>query len=132
VLGASGVVLLLVAAGCGEYEKEYSISVEDRRGAGNMLEGVVIEGEGFSPNGTVLVTYVLSATGGNTQPYVEENVQADGNGEFRLEKQPVPCPQPADYRSGSFTLIVARDMTSGIAGSQTLEAGEQPDCTGSG
>jgi hypothetical protein len=132
VLGASGVALLLVAAGCGEYEKEYTISVEDRRGESGMLEGVVIDGEGFSPNGTVMVTYVLSVTGGNAQPYVEENVQADGNGEFRVEKQPLPCPQPADYRSGSWTLIVARDMTSGISGSQTLEPGGQPDCTGSG
>jgi hypothetical protein len=132
VLGASGVALFLVAAGCGDYDKEYHITVDDRRGAGNMLEGVVIEGEGFSPNGSVLVTFVLSATGGNTQPYVEETIQADANGEFRLEKQPLTCPQPADYRSGSWTLIVARDQTSGISGSQTLEPGEQPDCTGGG
>ena len=132
MLGASGVALLLVAAGCSEYEKEYHITVDDRRGAGNMLEGVVVEGEGFSPNGTVLVTFVLTTTGGSDQPYVEENVQADGNGEFRLEKQPIPCPQPADYQSGSWTLIVARDQTSGISGSQTLEAGQTPDCTGGG
>ena len=97
-----------------------------------MLEGVVIEGEGFTPNGTVMVTYVLTVTGGNTQPYVEENVQADGNGEFRLEKQPIPCPQPADYERVSWTLIVARDMTSGISVSQTLEPGQTPDCTGGG
>lgn len=132
MLGASGVALLLVAAGCGEYEKEYHITVDERRGASGMLEGVVVEGEGFSPNGTVLITYVLSATGGSDQPYVEENIQADGNGEFRLEKQPLPCPQPADYQSGSWILIVARDMTSGISGSQTLEPGGQPDCTGGG
>ncbi len=132
VLGASGIALLLVAAGCGDYEKEYSISVDESRGGGGMLEGVVVEGEGFSPNGTVLVTFVLSATGGNTRPYIEENVQADGNGEFRLERRPLSCPQPADYQSGSWTLVVARDMTSGISGSQTLEPGEQPDCTGGG
>ncbi len=132
MLGASGVALLLVAAGCGDYDKEYSISVEDRRGSNGMLEGVVVEGEGFSPNGTVQLTYVLSATGGNTRPYLEENVQADGNGSFRVEKQPIPCPQPADYRNGSWTLIVARDMNSGISGSQALEPGGQPDCSGGG
>ncbi len=124
--------LLLVAAGCGQYDREYHISLDETRGAGGVLEALVIDGEGFSPNGTVLITYVLTATGGNTRPYVEEEIQADGNGEFRHERRPVPCPQPADYRSGSFTLIVARDMNSGISGSRTLDPGQQPDCTGGG
>ncbi len=132
VLGASSIALLLVAAGCGEYVKEYDISLDERRGSGNKLEGLVVEGQNFSPNGTVLVTLVLSATGGNTRPYLEREVQADGNGDFRLELQPVPCPQPPDYERGSFTLVVARDMTEGISGSKTLEPGQQPDCTGGG
>ncbi len=132
VLGASGVALLLVTAGCSDYDKEYDISVDDSRGAGDVLEGVVVEGKGFTPNAGVLVTFVLSASGGNSQPYVEEQVQADGNGEFRLERRPLNCPQPADYRNGSWTLVVARDMTSGISGSKRLETGEQPDCRGEG
>ena len=130
MLGASGVALLLAAAGCSDYAKEYDITLDDSRGAGGVLEGVVVEGEGFSPNSTVLVTFVMSATGGVAQPYVEEQVQADGNGEFRLERRPLNCPQPPDYRSGSWTLVTARDMTSGISGSERLEAGEQPDCRG--
>ena len=132
VLAFSSIALLLVAAGCSEYEKEYDVTLEERRGAGGMLEGVVVEGQNFSPNGTVLVTAVMAATGGPDRPYVEREVQADGNGDFRLELVPVPCPEPADYQSGSFTLIVARDMTSGISGSETLEPGAEPDCTGGG
>ena len=130
VLGASGIALLLVATGCSDYEKEYDISVDDSRGAGGVLEGVVVEGQGFSPNATVLVTFVLSTTGGVAPPYVAEPVQADGNGEFRLERRPLNCPQPPDYRSGSWTLITARDMTSGISGSERLETGQEPDCRG--
>lgn len=131
MLAASGLAVVLVAAGCSDYDKEYSISVDDRRGAGDTLEGVVVEGKGFSPNSNVLVTFVLSATGGNTRPYIEETVQADAEGTFRLERQPIPCPQPPDYRAGSWTLVVARDEASGISGSQAIEPGDQPDCTGS-
>lgn len=132
LLRGSAIALLVVAAGCSEYEKEYHISVEDTRGAGGVLEGVTVEGEGFTPNGTVLVTFVLSATGGNDRPYIEEEIQADGNGEFLLEKGSLQCPQPADYERGSWTLVVARDMTSGISGSASLEPGQEPDCRGGG
>ena len=132
LLGACGVALLLATAACSDYDKEYDITVDDTRGAGDVLEGVVVEGKGFSPSSPVLVTFVLSASGGNAQPYIEETVQSDANGEFRLEKRPLNCPQPADYRNGSWTLVVARDMNSGISGSKRLEAGEQPDCRGEG
>ena len=128
MFGALAIAVLV--AGCGEYEREFHITVDDERGAGGMLEAIVVNGEGFSPNGNVLVTLVLTATGGNTRPYVEETVQADSNGEFRFERRPVPCPQPPDYQSGSFTLVVARDEGAGISGSSTLEPGEQPDCRG--
>ena len=104
--------------------------MEDTRGAGGVLEGVTVDGEGFTPNGTVLVTFVLSATGGNDRPYIEEEIQADANGDFLLEKGSLQCPQPADYERGSWTLVVARDMTSGISGSASLEPGQEPDCRG--
>ncbi len=133
-IGALGLLLalllLLLAAGCGEYKKGYDVSVDEDRGSSGALEGVKVKGSGFTPNGTVLVTLVMSATGGNDRPYVEEQVHADASGKFTYEKRPVPCPQPVDYKSGSFTLVVARDMDSGISGSQTLQAGAQPDCTG--
>ncbi len=132
ILRVSAIASLVVAAGCSDYSKEYDITVDDTRGAGGVLEGVVVEGEGFSPGASVLVTFVMSASGGNAQPYVEEQVQADGEGKFRLERRPLNCPQPADYRNGSWTLVVARDMSSGISGSETLETGEQPDCRGGG
>lgn len=93
------------------------------------MEKLTVEGEGFTSNGPVLVTAVMAATGGNTRPYVEEEVMADGAGELRWERQPVPCPQPADYERGSWVLVVARDMTSGISGSDVLEPGREPDCT---
>ncbi|MDQ4069377.1 MAG: hypothetical protein M3203_07905 [Actinomycetota bacterium] len=127
-----GVTLLLLGAACGAYEREFHITLEEDRGPNGSLQGVVVNGEGFTANGEVLVTYVLSATGGNTRPYVEQQVQADANGQFRQEARPVPCPQPPDYQYGSVTLIVARDMQSGISGSAQLEPGAEPDCRGGG
>ncbi len=127
-----GITLLLVAAACGEYVRDFHITVDEERGANGVLEAVVVNGEGFTANGEVLITYVLTATGGNTRPYVEQQVMADGNGDFRHEARPVPCPQPADYQSGSFTLIVARDVQSGISGAAQLEPGAEPDCRGGG
>jgi len=104
------------------------VSADDDRGAGGKLEALTVEGKGFTPNGTVLVTMLMAASGGNVNPYVEEQVQADGEGKFRLERRPAPCPQPADYERGSWTSVVARDMTSGISGSKRLEPGQEPDC----
>ncbi len=92
------------------------------------MENLTVEGKGFTPNGTVLVTAVMAATGGNARPYVEEQVQADGEGKIRFERSPVPCPQPVDYERGSWVSVVARDMNSGISGSELLDPGEQPDC----
>ena len=92
------------------------------------MEKLTVEGKGFTANGTVLVSAVMAATGGNARPYVEEEVQADGEGKIRWERQPVPCPQPADYERGSWVSVVARDMTSGISGSELLEPGGEPDC----
>ena len=133
VLRLAAIALVAVlAVACSEYEKDFHVSLEEERGDNNgALQGLVVNGKGFTPNGRVLVTFVLSATGGTTNPYVEETINADGNGEFRLEKKPVPCPQPPDYRSGVYTLVVARDDSAGISGSATLEGGREPDCQGS-
>jgi hypothetical protein len=123
--------LLLLAVGCGDNLKdEFKVSAKEDRGSSGMLEGLTVDGKGFTANGTVLVTLLMSATGGNTGPYLEEQVQADGSGKFKYEKRPVPCPQPSDYQSGSYTLFVARDQQSGISGSAQLHPGGQPDCRG--
>ena len=133
-LRLSGIALLLTlgVAACSDDPGDFAIDVEQERGAGGVLEGLVVEGSGFSPNGTVLITMVLSATGGTANPYTEEQIMADANGEFRFERRPPTCPQPPDYQRGSFTLVVARDMTEGISGSETLTPGAEPDCRGSG
>lgn len=132
VLRISGVALLLLATGCSSETAsspgDPSISAEEERGSGDKLEKLTVEGEGFTGNGTVLVTVLMAATGGNVNPYVEEEIQADGEGRITYERQPVPCPQPADYERGSFISVVARDMTSGISASRTLEPGSEPDC----
>lgn len=38
------------------------------------MEAVTLKGKGFTPNGPVLVTPVMAATGGNARPYVEQEV----------------------------------------------------------
>ena len=132
VLRLSAIVLLVLAASCSSDNAspgDPSISAKEERGAGGKLEKLTVEGKGFTANGTVLVTAVLAGTGGNTRPYVEEEVQADGEGKIRWERQPVPCPQPADYERGSWVSVVARDNTSGISGSEVLDPGGEPDCT---
>ncbi|HEX2118035.1 MAG TPA: hypothetical protein VHF91_02535 [Acidimicrobiales bacterium] len=123
--------MALGAAACSDIEEDFALDVEEERTEAGSLEALIVDGSGFTPNGPVLVTLVLSATGGNARPYVEETIQADGNGEFRFERRPPSCPQPADYESGSWTLVVARDMTEGISGSETLSPGAEPDCRGS-
>ena len=130
MLRLSAIVLLLLAASCSDNASpgDPSISAEAERSSGGTLEKLTVEGEGFTPNGTVLVTAVMAATGGNARPYVEEEVTADGEGKIRWERQPVPCPQPADYEQGSWVSVVARDMTSGISGSELLDPGQEPDC----
>lgn len=131
VLRLSAIVLLLLAASCSGDESspgDPSISAKEERGAGGALEKLTVEGKGFTPNGTVLVTTVLAATGGNTRPYVEEEVQADGEGKIRYERGPLTCPQPVDYERGSWVSVVARDNTSGISGSEVLDPGGEPDC----
>lgn len=130
-LPAIALLLALGAAACSDDPGDFAVDVEEERGAGGVLEGLVVEGSGFTPNGPVLVTLVLSATGGNDRPYVEETIQADANGDFLFERRPPTCPQPANYESGSWTLVVARDMTEGISGSETLSPGAEPDCRGS-
>ena len=132
VIRFSGIALLLLttAAACSDREVDFAIDVEQERSEGGALQGLVVDGSGFTPNGTVLVTLVMSTTGGNARPYVEEEIQADGNGEFRFERRPPACPQPVDYERGSWTLVVARDMTEGISGSEQLTPGVEPDCRG--
>jgi len=131
VLRLSAIVLLVLAASCSDNASpgDPSISAEAERGPSGTLEKLTVEGKGFTPNGPVLVTAVMAATGGNTRPYVEEEVTADGEGKLRWERQPVPCPQPVDYERGSWVSVVARDMTSGISGSDLLDPGREPDCT---
>ncbi len=131
VLRLSAIVLLLLAASCSSDSAspgDPSISADAERGSNGVLEKLTVEGKGFTPNGTVLVTAVMAATGGNARPYVEEQVQADGEGKLRYERSPMPCPQPVDYERGSWVSVVARDMTSGISGSELLEPGQEPDC----
>jgi hypothetical protein len=125
----SGIALLLTAAGCSDSNTgDPQISAEDDRGDGGNLEALTVKGKRYTPNGPVLVTVAMAATGGNASPYVEETIQANADGTFEYERRPVPCPQPADYERGSFISVVARDMTSGISSSRTLDPGAEPDC----
>ena len=131
VLGLLATALLMVTVSCSSQDiatSDPSISADVDRASDGKMEAVTLKGKNFTPNGQVLVTAVMAASGGNASPYVEQEVRADANGEFRWEGRPVPCPQPADYERGSWTRVIARDMTSGISGSEVLEPGKEPDC----
>jgi hypothetical protein len=129
LLRLSGIAALLLAAGCQTNSSgDPSISANDTRTSAGVLEKLTVKGSHFTPNGPVKVTVLMSGGSANASPYVEEDIQADTDGKIRYEKQPVACPQPADYGQGSWTLVVARDMTSGISGSAQLSPGGQPDC----
>jgi hypothetical protein len=122
---------LVLAAGCSSSSPgDPSISAKADRSSGGSLQGLKVQGQGFTPNGFVLVTALLAGSGPDVSPYVEETVQADADGKFTYERKPLHCPQPADYGKGSWTSVVARDASSGISGSATLDPGREPDCTG--
>src|SRR5919206_4803415 len=87
VLRLAVVGLLLLAVGCGNNLKdEFRITAKEDRGSSGMLEGLTVTGKGFTPNAPVMITLLMSATGGNTGPYVEETIQADANGKFKYDK----------------------------------------------
>ena len=133
MLWLSVIVFSLMAAGCSDSvtgERNPTISADVDRGSNGKVEGLKVEGKRFTPNGQVLVTMLMAASGGNTNPYVEETVQADGEGNITFDKRPPGCPQPVDYQRGSWTMVVARDMTSGISDSEILDPGGEPDCLG--
>ena len=130
-LGLLATAMLMVTVSCSSQDiatNDPTISADVDRASNGKMEAVTLKGKGFTPNGQVLVTAVMAASGGNARPYVEQEVQADANGEIRWEGRPVPCPQPADYERGSWVSGIARDMTSGISGSEQLDPGREPDC----
>jgi hypothetical protein len=129
LLHLSGVAVLLLAAGCQTNSSgDPRISAADSRSSAGVLEKLTVQGSHFTPSGPVRITLLMAGGSTNASPYVEEDIQADADGRIRYEKQPVACPQPADYGRGSWTAVVARDMTSGISGSAALSPGAQPDC----
>lgn len=130
VLGASSVALLLLAAGCSSDVTggDPKISAKQDRSKAGALEALTVTGSHFTPNGQVHITLLLAGGPTNASPYVEEDIQADSAGKIRYEKRPVPCPTVTDYGQGSFTLVTARDTSSGISGSRVLNPGGTPDC----
>jgi hypothetical protein len=129
VLGCSAVALLLLTAACSESEvTDPRISADEERSAAGSLEALTVKGKGFTPNGDVLVTVLMAASGANASPYIEETVQADADGELTYERRPLPCPQASGYGTGVWTLVSMRDQTTGISGSDQLSAGGEPDC----
>ena len=131
ILGLLATALLMITVSCSSQDiatSDPSISADVDRAASGKMEAVTLKGKGFTPNGPVVVTAVMAASGGNARPYVEQEVRADAKGEIRWEGRPVPCPQPANYEQGSWVSVIARDMTSGISGSKVLDPGKEPDC----
>jgi hypothetical protein len=123
---------LVLAVGCSSSTSSGtnpSISAKSDRSKDGVLQGLTVTGKHFTPNGMVLVTTLMAASGANASPYVEETIQADANGKIKWEKKPVPCPQTGDYGKGSWTSVVARDTTSGISDARTLDPGSTPDCS---
>ena len=132
MLRGSAVALLLVTAACSNSAStDPRISADVDRSSGGSLEGLTVKGKGFTPSGPVLVTVLMAGSGANSSPYVEETINADADGEITYERRPVPCPQAGGYGDGVWTVVSARDMTTGISGSDQLERdGSEPDCKG--
>ena len=130
-LRGPAVALLLLTAACSDSDPtDPRISADEDRSAAGSLEALTVTGNGFTPNGDVLVTLLMAGSGTNASPYVEETVKADGDGELNYERRPVPCPQEGGYGTGVWTSVTARDMTTGISGSDQLSPGGEPDCRG--
>lgn len=129
-LGLSGIAVLLLAAGCSSNTSsgDPTISAKGSRTSAGVLEKLTVKGHRFTPNGSVRITVLMAGGAANASPYVEEDIKADSGGKINYAKQPVACPQPADYGKGSWTTVIARDMTSGISGSAQLSPGSRPDC----
>ena len=129
---ALAVALLVLAAGCGSETTggDPTISAEEDRGDSGALEGLTVKGSKFTPNGEVLVTVLLVGNGASPSQYVEEKIQADGDGKIQYERRPLPCPTATGYGAGSWTLVTARDTSSGISGSDPLTPGRTADCNG--
>lgn len=130
VLGASGIALLLLAAGCSSdvTNGDPQINAKQDRSKAGALEALTVTGKRFTPNGPVHITVLMAGGAANASPYFEEDIQADSDGHIRYEKRPVPCPTVTDYGQGSWTLVTARDTNTGISGSRTLNPGGTPDC----
>ena len=131
MLRGPAVALLLLTAACSNSDPtDPRISADEDRSSAGSLDALTVKGKGFTPNGDVLVTVLMAGSGANASPYVEETVKADGDGELNYERRPVPCPRDGGYGTGVWTVVSARDMTTGISGSDQLSPGGEPDCRG--
>lgn len=120
---------LLVTAACSESEPtDPRISAEEDRSSAGSLEALTVTGKAFTPNGDVLITVNMAGSGANASPYHEETIKADGDGEINYERRPLPCPSAGGFGNGVWTVVTARDMTTGISGSDQLSPGGEPDC----
>jgi hypothetical protein len=131
-LRASAVGLLLLAAGCGQETVggDPKIDAEVERGSAGALEGLMVKGSKFTPNGEVLVQVLLVGNGPNPSQYIEEKIQADADGKINFERRPLPCPTATGYGAGSWTWVSARDTATGISSGKPLNPGSAPDCNG--
>ena len=132
VIRASAVALLVLAAGCGQEAVggDPKISADVDRGSSGALEGLTVKGSKFTPNGEVLVQVLLVGNGPSPSQYIEEKIQADGDGKINFERRPLPCPTATGYGAGSWTWVSARDTSTGISGGEPLNPGSAPDCNG--
>jgi hypothetical protein len=125
------VALLLVATGCKTstaVATNPQISVKESRNAAGALQGITVDGSKFASNGQVHITVALEGSGSDATPYVEADVQANASGKIHYVRSPMDCPQPADYGSGSYITVFARDTNSGISDAVNLHPGKTPDC----
>jgi hypothetical protein len=130
-LALCGIAACLLASACSSKTSAATnptISAKASRSSTGALEELKVTGKGFSANGQVHITVLMAASGPNTSPYVEEDVQADANGKITYDKKPLPCPTVTDYGHGSWTAVSARDTSSQIASTAVLNPGKAPDC----
>jgi hypothetical protein len=124
-----GLALLSLGANC-DTSLNPSIQVQEERSpATGTLQGITIDGSGFTPNGVVRISFFFRVLGGSAlQPSAAEEIRADSNGSFHFVRRPMRCPSLSQGQRASWISVVANDVTETVSRVKELHPGRESDC----